>query len=300
MNLPISGSIAALVTPFGRGAERIDRAAWRRLVEWHAEAGTRGIVVAGTTGESVSLAPAERDWLLESALETAAGRCMVVAGAGAASTGSAVARSQSAAALGADAVLVAAPYYNRPPQRGLVAHYLAIADAGNLPVILYNVPSRTAIDIEPETVLTLAAHDNVVAIKEAVADMGRIERYAGAGLKVLSGDDRSALEAMRHGASGVISVAANVAPALMARMCRLAADGDFDPAGAIDRRMQPLYRFLGLESNPIPVKWLLSAAGRIGPDLRLPLVELEASHHADGRHLLESLELEMNPQMKKV
>lgn len=292
MKVSCSGSIVALVTPFDTGGARVDRDAWKRLVEWHVEAGTDGIVVAGTTGESVALDATERAWLLESALETAAGRCTIVAGTGAASTEAAVAQTRSAAALGADAVLVVTPYYNRPPQRGLVAHFRAIADAEDIPVILYNVPSRTAIDIEPETALTLAAHDNIVAIKEAVADMNRVDRYTSAGLKVLSGDDHSALNAMRHGAVGVISVAANVAPALMSRMCRLAADGDFDAAAEIDRQLEPLYRFLGLESNPIPAKWLVSAGGRIGPDLRLPLVELEASHHAGGRHLLESLEFE--------
>ncbi|MBL39332.1 MAG: 4-hydroxy-tetrahydrodipicolinate synthase [Xanthomonadales bacterium] len=292
MTISCAGSIVALVTPFEAGGERIDRAAWRRLVEWHIEAGTDGIVVAGTTGESAALDAGERDWLLESALETAAGRCTVLAGTGAPSTAAAVALSRRAAQLGADAVLVVAPYYNRPPQRGLVAHYLAIADSVEAPVILYNVPSRTASDIQPETALALAAHENVLAIKEAVADMARVARYAEAGLDVLSGDDPTALEAMRHGAKGVISVAANVAPAPMSRMCGLAADGDFEAAAEIDAQLKPLYRFLGVESNPIPAKWLLSASGRIGRDLRLPLVELDESHHAAGRRLLESLEVE--------
>ena len=249
-------------------------------------------MVAGTTGESATLDAGERDRLLESALESVAGRCTVLAGTGASSTAVAVAQSRRAAALGADAVLVVAPYYNRPPQRGLVAHYLALADASDVPVILYNVPSRTATDIEPETALSLAEHRNVVAIKEAVADMARVKRYASTGLDVLSGDDPTALEAMRHGAKGVISVAANIAPHAMARMCSLAAEGAFETADEIDARLKPLYRFLGAESNPIPAKWLLSASGRIGPDLRLPLVELEESHHAAGRRLLESLEVE--------
>ncbi|MEX2500150.1 MAG: 4-hydroxy-tetrahydrodipicolinate synthase, partial [Wenzhouxiangellaceae bacterium] len=201
----------------------------------------------------------------------------------------AVAQSRRAAGLGADAVLVVAPYYNRPPQRGLLAHYRAIADASSVPVVLYNVPTRTASDIEPETALALAGHPNIVAIKEAVADMDRVRRYVQAGLVVVSGDDPTALAAMQHGAAGVISVAANVAPALMARMCRLAAEGDFDGAAGINQRLQPLYRFLACESNPIPVKWLLATAGRLGSDLRLPLVELDESHHAGGRRLLESL-----------
>jgi len=287
----VSGSIVALFTPFEPGAERIDALAWQRLLEWHLEAGTSGVVVAGTTGESATLDAGERDWLLKSALEIVGGRMSVIAGTGAASTAVAVAQSCRAAALGADAVLVAAPYYNRPPQRGLVAHYRAIAEASEVPVVLYNVPARTAVDLEPETVLELARHPNVVAIKEAVADMDRVRRYARAGLVVVSGDDTSALAAMRHGAAGVISVAANIAPSLVARMCRLAAEGDFDGAGEINRRLEPLYRFLALESNPIPAKWLASMAGRVAPDPRLPLVELHESHHVDGRRLLESLEL---------
>ena len=292
MTVSCSGSIVALVTPFEVGGENLDRAAWQRLVEWHLNAGTNGIVVAGTTGESATLGAGERDWLLASALEVADGRCSVMAGTGASSTAEAVARSRRAATLGADAVLVVAPYYNRPPQRGLLAHFRSIADASEAPVVLYNVPSRTATDIEPETALALAAHRNVLAIKEAVPDMKRIQRYASAGLDVLSGDDPTALEAMRHGARGVISVAANVVPAAMSRMCGLFAAGEFEAAVEIDAQLKPLYRFLGAESNPIPAKWLLSASGRIGPDLRLPMVEMEESHHAAGRRLLESLEVE--------
>lgn len=285
----VAGSIVALVTPFEAGGERVDQRAWRALLEWHVEAGTNGIVVAGTTGESATLAGAERDWLLESALETVAGRCAVIAGTGAASTAQAVALSRRAADLGADAVLVVTPYYNRPPQRGLLAHYRAVADACEAPVVLYNVPSRTATDIEPETALALAAHQNIVAIKEAVADMERVRRYAEAGLTVASGDDPSALAAMGHGAAGVISVAANVVPATMARMCRLAGAGERDGAEQLNRQLEALYRFLAAEPNPIPVKWMLAAAGRIGPDLRLPLVALDERHHAQGRNLIESL-----------
>lgn len=292
MKHPLTGSIVALVTPFEAGGASVDRAAWARLVAWHVEAGTNGIVVAGTTGESATLDASERDWLLESALEIAGDRCAILAGTGAPSTALAVALSRRAASLGAAAVLVVAPYYNRPPQRGLVAHYRAIADAVDVPVVLYNVPSRTACDIKPETVATLAAHDNIVAIKEALPEMDRVAHYAGTGLDVLSGDDPTALKAMQHGAKGVISVAANIAPAAMSRMCALAADGDFEAAEQIDSRLQWLYRFLAAESNPIAAKWLLSASGRVGPDLRLPLVELDESHHADGRRLLESLAVE--------
>lgn len=288
----LSGSIVALLTPFETGGDRVDQAGWTRLLEWHVEAGTGGIVVAGTTGESATLDAEERDWLLESALETVGGRSTVIAGTGASSTAVAVAQTRRAAALGADAVLVVTPYYNRPPQRGLLAHYRAIADASDVPVILYNVPARTAVDIEPETALELAGHPNIAAIKEAVADMERVRRYAQAGLVVVSGDDPSALEAMRNGAAGVVSVATNIAPSLMAKMCRLAAEGDFAGAERINERLVPLYRFLASESNPIPAKWLASTAGRIGPDLRSPLIGLDEKYHADGHRLLESLAIE--------
>jgi len=285
-----AGSIAALVTPFSADAAEPDRDAWRRLLAWHADAGTAGVVVAGTTGESATLEPAERDELLEIALAEAGDRVQVIAGTGAASTAQAVALSRRAAKLGAAAVLVAAPYYNRPPQRGLLAHFQRIADECPVPVILYNVPARTAVDLEPETVVALADHPNIAGIKEAVADMQRIGAYAGAGLAVFSGDDPSALDAMRHGARGVISVVANVVPESAATMCAKALAGDFTGAASIDARLAPLVRFLSVESNPVPVKWLLASAGRIGGSIRLPLVPLDGRHHDAGRALLESLE----------
>ena len=287
-----SGSIVALVTPFEDGGKRVDQAAWLRLLQKHAQAGTSGIVVAGTTGESATLDCSERDWLLQSAVESVSGRLTMIAGTGSASTATAVALSRRAAKLGADAVLVASPYYNRPPQRGLLAHFRTIADECGVPVVLYNVPSRTAVDIEPETALALAEHPKVVAIKEAVADMGRVRQYAQAGLTVVSGDDPTALEAMRNGAAGVVSVASNIVPKRMVRMCRLAARGDFEAAGECNSRLEPLYRFLAVESNPIAVKWLLSEMGYTRFDLRLPLVGLAEMHHARGRRLLASLAVE--------
>lgn len=284
----VAGSIAALVTPF-TSSGLPDDAAWRELVRWHADRGSDGIVVAGTTGESATLAQDERDALLGAALEAADGRLCVIAGTGAASTEVAVAQSRRAAAVGAEAVLVVTPYYNRPPQRGLALHYRRVADESPVPVVLYNVPSRTAVDLEPDTVLALAEHDNIVAIKEAVPEMERVRAYGGIGLTVLSGDDSSALEAMQNGAAGVVSVAANVAPGAMARLCRAARGAD-DPGGArLNAELEPLYRFLAVEPNPIPVKWLLSSAGRIGPDLRLPLVPLDTRHHAQGRRLAGSM-----------
>ena len=289
-NFP-AGSIVALVTPFTDGGTGIDLDAWRALLTWHLAAGTSGVVVAGTTGESANLDPGERAGLLDAALEQLGGKRPVIAGTGSASTRAAVEQSRRAAAAGADAVLVVTPYYNRPPQRGLAAHYLAIAEATPAPVVLYNVPSRTAVDLAPETVIRLAEHDNIVAIKEAVPDMERVRGYTEAGLTVLSGDDPSALEAMRHGARGVISVAANVMNVLRAIIAAHCAgiDLDYDRAAAIDSRLRSLYRFLARESNPLPVKWLLAESGRIGPYLRLPLEPLDPVYHAEGRRLLEAL-----------
>lgn len=284
-----AGSIAALATPFLPGGEGIDELAWRQLLAWHADAGTAGVVVSGTTGESATTTAEERDRLLEHAVESAGSRLDVIAGTGSASTAIAVKQSRRAADLGATAVLVATPYYNRPPQRGLLAHYREIADDCPVPVILYNVPSRTAVDLEPETVLALAAHSNVVAIKEAVPEMHRVEAYAEAGLAVYSGDDPSALEAMRHGARGVISVAANVVPRAMARMCAHADAGEFEAAEGIDSKLRALYRFLCAEPNPVPLKWMLATLGKMGPDLRLPLVPMDPRHHAAGLELARTL-----------
>ena len=285
----IGGSIVALVTPFRDGGDAIDLEAWRGLLDWHIESGTDAVVVAGTTGESATLSGAERDALLTEAVQRCAGRCAVLAGTGSASTGVAVAQSRRAAELGADALLVVTPYYNRPPQRGLVAHYKAVAEATEVPVVLYNVPGRTAVDLAPETVLELAAFPGIVAIKEAVPDMQRVRQYNAAGLAVLSGDDPSALEAMRNGASGVVSVAANVVPASMAELCRAARAGEFERAEAIDAGLRGLYRFLGVETNPLPAKWLLAERNRIGQHLRLPLTSLDTVHHAAGRTLLATL-----------
>ncbi|MFU8877379.1 MAG: 4-hydroxy-tetrahydrodipicolinate synthase [Wenzhouxiangellaceae bacterium] len=285
----IAGSIVALATPFEADGQAPDYAAWRALLQWHAGAGTDAVVVAGTTGESATLEAAERDGLLEHALDEVGGRMRVIAGTGASSTALALAQSRRAAELGADAVLVVTPYYNRPPQRGLLAHYRAIADQCPVPVVVYNVPGRTACDLAPETMLTLAEHPNIAGIKEAVADMDRVQRYAAAGVAVASGDDPSALEAMRHGAVGVISVAANVVPESFARMCRLAGQQRYDEAAVIERSMRGLFDFLSVESNPVPVKWVLARLGQCNPALRLPLVELDPAHHASGEVVIASI-----------
>ncbi|MCA1778307.1 MAG: 4-hydroxy-tetrahydrodipicolinate synthase [Xanthomonadaceae bacterium] len=282
------GSIVALISPMHEDGA-LDREAWLRLLKRHLSAGTCGVVVGGTTGESATLNAAERDWMLEAALDTLSGRCSVIAGTGSASTEAAIAQSTRAADLGADAVLVVTPFYNRPPQRGLERHYRAIADTCAAPVILYNVPSRTAVDLDPGTTIALAGHPNIVAIKEAVADMERVRTLRAAGVMVYSGDDPSAAQAIEQGASGVISVAANVVPEQIAELCRLALAGEFKQARTLNRSLESLYAFLSVEPNPIPVKWMLAEIGCIGPGIRLPLVPLASHFHEAGSMLLRTL-----------
>lgn len=291
-----SGSIVALVTPLTDDGE-IDLAAWDSLLDWHLEAGTSGVVVAGTTGESVTLKAGEADELLAHAVARCAGRMTVLAGSGSPSTAQAIERTRRAAELGADAALVVTPSYNRPSQRGLEAHFTAVADASTVPVVLYNVPARTAVDLAPETSLRLARHPRIVAIKEAVAETARVAELVRGGLIVLSGDDPSCCASMLAGASGVISVAANVVPQRMARLCALAAAGDSESAWPQNDSLADLYRFLSVEANPVPVKWLVYRLGRCRPTLRLPLVELDRTFHATGEQLIERLALDAVPDV---
>lgn len=280
--MTFSGSIVALVTPMD-GEGRIDYGALERLVAFHVEAGSDGLVVGGTTGESPTLTADELESLVRRTVELAGGRLPVIAGSGTSSTARSTDLTRRVCAAGADACLVVTPYYNRPTQDGLLRHYRAVADAAEAPVILYNVPGRTACDLTAETARRLSEHPRIVAIKDATADIGRArelhERCADA-LAVLSGDDRTALELMQAGARGVISVTANVAPAAMAAMCRSALAGDVDAAAAQDARLQPLHVGLFVESNPIPVKFALHAMGLIAAGIRLPLTWLRSDHQA--------------------
>ena len=277
--MQLSGSITALATPFDVARE-IDLDAWRRLLAQQLESGTGGIVVAGSTGEAAALFDAEYDLLLRTAVELVGGRIPVLAGTGQSNTAKTIEQTRRAAALGADAALVVTPPYVRPTQAGLVAHYRAIADDGALPLVLYNVPSRTGCDMLPDTVAQLAGHGRIVAIKEARSEPERMQALLAlqdSGFCVLSGDDPTACRAMLAGARGVVSVASNVLPGAFRRLCELAAAGRGDEAAAWDARLQPAYEFLGVESNPIPVKALLALQG-IGHELRLPLQVLSAGH----------------------
>ncbi len=287
-----SGSIVALVTPMTINGS-VDEPAWLRLIDWHLASGTRGLVVGGTTGESATLVEAEFTRLLELAVERAKGQMSILAGTGTSSTAETIRRSQLAASLGADAALVVTPAYNRPSQRGLEAHFNAVADASPVPIVLYNVPTRTACDLLPETTIRLVEHANIVAIKEAVGESRRVAALLEARVVVLSGDDPTCCERVLEGASGVISVAANVAPAAMVRLCHLAADKQASSARQINAELTDLYAFLGVEPNPVPVKWLLYRMGWIGPGLRLPLVRLDELYQAQADELISGLKLDV-------
>lgn len=281
-----TGLITALATPFDGGGA-IDLDAWRRLLQWQLEAGAQGLVVAGSTGEASMLDDSEYDTLLRVAVETVAGRVDVIAGTGLSGTAATIARTRRAAAAGVDAALVVTPPYVRATQAGLLAHYRAVAAQGGLPVILYNVPGRTACDLLPETVAELAAHEDIVAIKEAVADPARIQALvalSGPRFTVLSGDDGTAARSMLDGAHGLVSVGSNIAPAAYRRLCDLARAGNAAAAMEWDTRLGPLHAFCGVEPNPIPVKALLQAAG-YGAGLRLPLTPLSEPHHAEAARM---------------
>jgi 4-hydroxy-tetrahydrodipicolinate synthase len=289
----LHGSIVALVTPMDEQGE-IDFPALANLVDMHLESGTDALVVAGTTGESATLNAGESQRLLSVVVDQVNGRIPVLAGTGAADTGSTIKNTRAAARLGADAALIVTPYYNRPMQSGLLAHYHAIADATDLPLAIYNVPSRTCGDILPETVAELSARHEIVAIKEAVPSESRVRELVelcGDSLTVLSGDDPTCLRAMQAGARGVVSVAANVVPGRFSAMCRHAAEGNWPAALEIDETLRHLYGILFLETNPIPVKWALHRMALCGPGTRLPLLPLDKKHHEKLDQALQLLGL---------
>ncbi|HEY6455209.1 MAG TPA: 4-hydroxy-tetrahydrodipicolinate synthase [Steroidobacteraceae bacterium] len=271
-----SGSLVAIVTPMHADGG-LDFSAWGRLIEFHIENGTSGIVVGGTTGESTSLSEDELAQLSQRACEQAKGRLQIIAGAGTSSTAATVERVRRVSQLPVDGVLIVTPAYNRPTQEGLFRHYEAVAAASRVPVIAYNVPSRTAVDMLPGTVGRIAQLPRLVAVKEAVAQVSRVREIlerVPASFAVLSGDDASACEVVLAGAQGVISVTANVAPRAMATMIAAALKGDTAGARTLDAQIASLHEALFLETNPIPAKWALARMGLMGPGLRLPLTDL--------------------------
>jgi 4-hydroxy-tetrahydrodipicolinate synthase len=275
-----SGSMVAIVTPMTADGG-LDWPAWDRLLDFHAREGTDGIVVAGTTGESPALVEDEIEELTGRAVARCRGKLKVIVGAGTYSTASTVARTRVLSRLGADAVMLVTPYYNKPPQEGLYRHFMAAAEASAVPVILYNVPNRTAVDLLPSTVARLARHPQIVAVKEATGSLSRAREMLNScppEFTLLSGDDASAIDLMNLGARGVISVSANVAPRRVHEACEAALAGDSARARAIDGSLQPLHRDLFVEANPIPVKWAVARMGLIGNAIRLPLVELSTAH----------------------
>jgi 4-hydroxy-tetrahydrodipicolinate synthase len=277
-----AGSLVAIVTPM-RADGSIDFGAWARLLEFHVANGTDGIVVGGTTGESATLRDAELRELLVQACERLRGQLTVIAGAGTSSTATTVERVTWLSELPIDGMLLVTPAYNRPTQEGLYQHFAAAAAASRKPLLLYNVPARTAVDMKPATVARLARVAGIAGIKEAVAETERLRELVAlcpADFAVLSGDDATARAGIGAGACGVISVTANVAPRAMSQMLGAARRGDAQRAAELDAPLSALHRELFVEPNPIPVKWLLAHLELIGPGIRLPLTPLGAEHHA--------------------
>lgn len=289
----LQGSLVAIVTPMLDDG-LLDIPCLKALIDYHIDQGTDGIVIVGTTGESPTVDFDEHCLLIKTAVEQVGKRVPVIAGTGANSTKEAIVLTQQAKALGADACLLVAPYYNKPTQEGLYQHFKAVADAVDIPQILYNVPGRTGCDIHNDTTLCLAAHKNIVGIKDATGGLERgtdLLQRAPEGFAVYSGDDATALPLMLMGAKGVISVTANVAPKLMHEMCVAAMHGDIAEARAINAKLFGLHQKLFVEANPIPVKWVLQQMGLIKTGIRLPLVNLSAQYHEVLRHAAQAAQI---------
>ena len=282
------GSMVALVTPMQLDGS-VDDAALAQLIEFHVKNGTDAIIAVGTTGESATLDEHEHCKLVKRIVDLAAGRVPIIAGTGANSTTEAISLTRCAKDAGADACLLVTPYYNKPTQEGLFLHHKAIAEAVDIPQILYNVPGRTAVDMLPETVERLSKIPNIVGVKEATGDVTRITDIISRcddDFDVYSGDDATAMEAILLGAKGDISVTANVAPAEMHEMCAAALSGDRESANAINEKLMGLHENLFLEANPIPVKWALSEMGQIPSGIRLPLTVFSEQYHETLRNAM--------------
>lgn len=286
--MQLQGSITALTTPFTESGA-LDMGAWRAQIETQLRAGSAALVVAGSTGEAAALNEAEFCQLIESAIVCVSGRIPVLAGTGLSSTAKTIHQTRLAKESGADVALVVTPPYVRPTQDGLYAHYQAVADAVDMPLVLYNVPGRTGCDLQPQTVARLCRHEHIIGLKEAVGDVARWQAlypFASPVFSLLSGDDPTFVRAMAGGAQGVISVASNVVPAAFARICQLVLERDVAGAQALDAGLRALYDFLGVEPNPVPVKALMRLMG-FGQGLRLPLLPLSQVHMDEAKRMLE-------------
>jgi len=290
----ITGSIVALVTPMVPDTHDVDWGALQRLVEWHIEQGTHALVAVGTTGESATLSVDEHSRVIKKVVAISNGRIPVIAGTGANCTREAIVLTEAAKNAGADACLLVTPYYNKPTQEGLYQHYKTIAEAVDIDQILYNVPGRTACDMLPETILRLSEIPNIVGVKEATGDLQRaawlIEKLP-EDFAIYSGDDHSARELMLLGGHGDISVTANVAPKMMAQMCKAALNGDAEQALAIDQQLLAIHDAMFVESNPIPVKWAVSQLGLIDDAIRLPLTQLSEANQVKVKQALKAVSL---------
>lgn len=279
----LKGSLVALVTPMIPNGD-VDYVALENLIDWHIEKGTNGIVSVGTTGESATVNIKEHLEVISHTVKYVNSRIPVIAGTGANSTSEAIELTMESKQIGADFSLLVTPYYNKPNQRGLIQHYTKVANEVDLPQILYNVPSRTACDLKPSSVKILSEHKNIVGIKEAVGDPKRIDDLIqissnNEDFLLYSGDDPSFLSMLKKGGDGVISVAANVVPEYISDICSSALEEKFDIAEELDNKLSTLYELLFIESNPIPVKWMLYKMELIQKSIRLPLIELDKKYH---------------------
>jgi 4-hydroxy-tetrahydrodipicolinate synthase len=283
------GSIVAIVTPFKD--DKLDEQALTDLIEWHIAEGTNAIVPCGTTGESATLEYEEHYRVIEQTIQVVNGRVPVIAGTGANSTQETIMMSGKARDLGADGVLLVAHYYNKPTQEGLYRHYRAIAEAVDIPQVLYNVPGRTAVNVLPETVARLAELENVVAIKEATGNMAQVSeviRICGDKITVLSGDDFTTFSLMLLGGKGTISVSANVAPNDVSSMCKALLEGNVDQARDLHFKLEPLNKGMFIETNPISVKTALSMMGKIQEEMRLPLCQMSSENKVKLKNVLKN------------
>jgi len=294
----IHGSLVALVTPFD-GNNRVDYASLKRLIDFHVEQGSSGLVIAGTTGESPTLRRSEHIELIGRSVEIAAGRIPVIAGTGSNSTFQSIELSRAVYDPRLTAYMAVVPYYNKPTQEGIYRHYTAIADAVKKPLLMYNVPGRTVADMLPEAVGRLAEHENIFGLKEATGDIERLQEIQAVvndDFALYSGDDFTLRPFIEQGGHGVVTVSGNVAPRQVARLCELAKEGKAEEARALDDRLQPLNKALFVESNPIPVKWAVSEMGLMEAHIRLPLTAYSDRYHEEMRSAMHTagVDLEEN------